>query len=309
MKRRLLTGLVVGTAGLLAWQTWSLWPEGEDTPVAMTSQTTIESPTTPNAVDTSTATVATLPAETHPSSEQSSAVQPTNGVRVDLPRNTLTVSQQNVRLSTLLQDISHQSNIVFHNMLEIDFDDEMISAELDGVPLETGLRTLLAGYDSFFYYASTAPMTELQSVWVYPLGHGKTVAPVPAGGIASARNDAENSVDEIIDVENLLDLAQNDGDETQRLRALLRLTDTGIVPSRDWLEKVLLSDRSEAMRLEAFHTLMQSMELSTQDMRALANLAMSDTNETLRNEAQQLLTDMNTTALTEPPVQNRNEVP
>jgi hypothetical protein len=57
---------------------------------------------------------------------------------------------------------------------------ERVSLQLTAVPLDEGLRRLLAGYDTFLYYgADTSGRSSLQAVWVYQRGTGSAARPVP----------------------------------------------------------------------------------------------------------------------------------
>jgi HEAT repeat protein len=65
-------------------------------------------------------------------------------------------------------------------------DEVRVSADLNGVAIDDALRTLLAAYDTFFFYDGlrTSP-AELRTVWVFPKGSASALRPVRAEQWAS----------------------------------------------------------------------------------------------------------------------------
>lgn len=280
MARQFMAGVAVGAIAVLAWYAWP------DTAFFTTTANVslLDSDVLP--------TVNNAPLVDSKTAQSAGSASGSDGVRVDLSANTLSVSRRGATLRSILNEITQQSGITFHSMTTLR--DAPVTTELDAVPLAAGLRTLLAGYDAFVYYESAAPDTAPQTVWIYAVGAGRDLAPVAntASGVATTPAD-----EPLLDVDALLSRADTSSDEAQRVDALQRVVDAGVVPPRDWLERVLQSDRADAMRLTAFRTLTQSSELGTTDVRAIANLALSDPNDDLREEAQRLLSDMNIAAL------------
>jgi hypothetical protein len=69
-----------------------------------------------------------------------------------------------------------------------DFDDAEISAEMNGVAFEAGLRRLLTNYDTFFFYSGPGQEpASLRAVWVYPKGSALTMQPASLQACAAGR--------------------------------------------------------------------------------------------------------------------------
>lgn len=288
MARQFISGLAVGAVAVFVWHAW---PQMEADTAATNDQPSLSDDVSAN-VDTITVVAPDTALLPDDSAEQTpSLASSINGVRVDMRANTLSVSRRDGTLSSILNDITLQSGINFHSVTALR--DEPVTVDLDAVPLEAGLRTLLAGYDAFVYYEAAAPDAAPQTVWIYAVGEGRDLAPVASTPSAVATTTDEPEMD----LDALLATAGASTDETQRVNALQRVVDAGVVPPRDLLERILQNDQSDAMRLAAFRTLTQASELETTDVRSIADLALSDPNDELREEAQRLLADMNAAAM------------
>ena len=97
---------------------------------------------------------------------------------VRFEKGRVTASVRNSPIRTFLEELAVRAHIAIVPAEEIG--DDTVSVELNDVPLEEALRTVLDAYDSFFYYESGKGRTHsLRSVWVYPTGAGKGLRPVP----------------------------------------------------------------------------------------------------------------------------------
>lgn len=296
MARQFFAGLAFGAITVLAWHAWP----GTELPAATESVASLDRQALSAVHHVPPAARDVEPLSIGATEQSAGSTTGVNGVRVDVRADTLSVSGRGATLRSILDDITLQSGITFHNVTTLR--DEPVTTELDAVPLEAGLRTLLAGYDAFIYYESAAPNAAPQTVWIYAVGAGRDLTPVANTTTVDSITPA---AEPFLDVDALLSQADTTSNEAQRVDALQRVIDAGVVPPRDWLERVLQNDRADAMRLTAFRTLTQSSDLDTTDIRAVADLALSDPNDELRAEAQQLLSDMNTTALRRAPDQER----
>ncbi|HZO57645.1 MAG TPA: hypothetical protein VFB63_33345 [Bryobacteraceae bacterium] len=79
--------------------------------------------------------------------------------------------------------------VLSHGLEEI-----LVSADMNGVELDVGLRTLLSGYDTFFFYDGSRSLpAALRTVWVYPKGSASALKPVRPEQWAS-RNELETAL-------------------------------------------------------------------------------------------------------------------
>jgi hypothetical protein len=80
-----------------------------------------------------------------------------------------------------LQSVSGQlaSSIGVNLVLSEGLEETLVSADVNGVELDIAVRSLLAGYDTFFFYDGSKSLpAALRTVWVYPKGSASALKPV-----------------------------------------------------------------------------------------------------------------------------------
>jgi len=118
------------------------------------------------------------------------ATEQLSGIRVEKGR--LTAKFRNWSLQSVSEHLAASSmvNLVLSHGLE----EILVSADMNGVELDVGLRTLLSGYDTFFFYDGSRSLpAALRTVWVYPKGSASALKPVRPEQWAS-RNELETAL-------------------------------------------------------------------------------------------------------------------
>jgi hypothetical protein len=199
-------------------------------------------------------------------------------------------------LREVLEAISAQARMPI-GMSDL-LDAELVAVRLRAVPLEEGLKLLLAPYDVFYLYSGSGARSPgaIVALWVYGRGEGRSFEPVPPALWASTRElEAQlDHPDPGVRSETYEALIERQGehalgtvlrgladaDESVRLMTLSTAASEGIdIPIPD-LEAVLLADQSYAVRRLALEAL---------DGRAGADAivrgVLDDPDEHLRHEA------------------------
>ncbi len=142
---------------------------------------------------------------------------------------------------------------------------ERVSLELKDVTLEEGLRKILKDHDSFFFYAGDADSpAALKAVWVYPKGRARGVKPVPVEVWASTKE---------------LEGKLNDPDAEIRSKALVALVERRGAAARDAVLKALKEDKDTKVRMRALQAaLSRNLDLPDESVMGL----MYDASETIR---------------------------
>jgi hypothetical protein len=217
----------------------------------------------------------------------------------------LTVKAQRAPISLLLADISRQAGVAIHGTGPLE--GLTTSINLEDVPLDQGLRHLLAEFDAFFFYGSTAERpASLSGLWVYPKGAGTGLAPVPSDIWASTAEleqslldpDPEvraEAIESLVDrkgekaTESVLQML-NDPDEYVRARALDVATTAGLAIPADQLRSLAAGDPAEEVRRVALHGFAEHSDAKAEDVRVLLEgAAQSDPSELVRGEAAEIL--------------------
>jgi HEAT repeat protein len=177
-----------------------------------------------------------------------------------------------------------------------------VSIEIRDVPLDQALRTLLKGFDVFFYYHAPASggASALEAVWIYPRDHGQGLEPVPPEKWAStielkgrltssdpaaraqaiealAGRDRNGAADAVLQ-------ALGDSDEQVRTRALYAAESQGIALPSETLLTLTQSDPSATVRFLALGGLEGHPEAST-----AARAALQDPSPFVRNKAREMM--------------------
>jgi hypothetical protein len=201
----------------------------------------------------------------------------------------------------LLEEIARRAPIEI--VLSDDFTDRPVSLNIRDVPVDEGLRRLLAAYDAFYLYSADdkAPGT-IKTVWVFDRGEGRHLQPVPPAQWASTEELEKQLEDPDSGVrgdtyEALIERqgergwetarkGLSDPDETVRGRTLAAAIDADIdIPVRE-LEPLILDGygQSQAMRILALRAIEGKPEA-----RAIAATLKNDPDEVIRQVAQQIL--------------------
>ena len=217
----------------------------------------------------------------------------------------LTVKAQRAPISLLLADISRQASVAIHGTGPLE--GLTISINLEDVPLDQGLRHLVAEFDAFFFYGSTEERpVSLRGLWVYPKGAGARLAPVPSDMWASTAElehslsdpDPEvraEAIESLVDrkgekaTESVLQML-TDPDEYVRARALDVATTAGLAIPADQLRSLAAGDPAEEVRRVALRGFAEHPDAKAEDVRALLEgAAQSDQSELVRGDAAEIL--------------------
>jgi hypothetical protein len=152
---------------------------------------------------------------------------------------------------------------------------ERVSLQLTAVPLDEGLRRLLARYDMFLYYGADASgRSSLQGVWAYQRGTGAATRPVPPeqwAGSAELRERVRSGDDDTREQAYLALLSRPDPESRTvvldalrgsterndglRERLLSAAMQHGMDLPRDLLADIARMDSSEMVRVIALEAL------------------------------------------------------
>jgi hypothetical protein len=217
----------------------------------------------------------------------------------------LTVKVRNHALGMVLGEIAARTAVTL--VLAPEIEQDSVSADVLRLPLDRGLRGLLKEYDTFFFYAGGASgPAELRGVWIYPKGAASLLQPVPPEAWASSRElkgllaqsnptireqtyealmsrpDAES---QDLVVQALRGASESDPELRQRL--LSSAISKGVTFPPDLLPYIVLADASETIRLMALDAL-----ASGPDVKQIAETALSDPSEAVRDRAAQILAEI-----------------
>ena len=229
---------------------------------------------------------------------------------VSLTGNRLSIHIEYRLLENVLQEISDLSEVP---IISEGLKDYTVSSHFENLPLDEGLRVLLQGLDAFFLYGNGghAP-TALQAVWVYPQGKGRHIVPTPPETWASTAEMRKYLYDPDPEMraraaETLIDRhgkrasdavlqALQDGDEKVRYRTLAKAVQAGSLPRGDVLQHLMSADSSPVVRFLALEALTKASDVSPQILWESANVALNDTHDAVREQAQTLLDELEPTA-------------
>jgi hypothetical protein len=98
----------------------------------------------------------------------------------------LSVRLHNASVRQTLEELGRRLPVKI--MIANEADDSEISAEMNGVTFDLGLRTLLVNYDTFFYYGAPGQEpSSLRGVWVFPKGAALTMQPASLQACAGGK--------------------------------------------------------------------------------------------------------------------------
>jgi HEAT repeats len=224
----------------------------------------------------------------------------------------LTVKAQRAPISLLLADISRQAGVAIHGSAPLQ--GLTISINLEDVPLDQGLRHLVADVDAFFFYGSTPERPAwLRAVWVYPKGAGARLEPVPSEMWASTVELEQSLLDPDPEVraeamETLVDRKGekatdavrqmlSDPDDYVRARALDVAATAGLEIPADQLRTLAAGDPAEEVRRVALRSFAEHPEAKADEVRVfLEGAAQSDQSELVRSEAAEILRGLSESA-------------
>jgi HEAT repeat protein len=185
-------------------------------------------------------------------------------------------------------------------------ENERVSVVLEAVPLEEGLKRLLAAYDAFYLFsAAEKSSASIASIWVYPRGEGRELEPVPPTLWASTkeleaqldnespgvRSETYEALIERLGERGLATVLRGlvDQDEGVRLATLSTALNTGIeIPASD-LHAVILGTQLQYVRVLALEALAGRPEAE-----AIAESVKDDPDEVIRNHARLMLEALRT---------------
>lgn len=213
---------------------------------------------------------------------------------------TMTVTGASIPLKSVLSEITVRMRIPI--ILAEGLQAAQTSIVLQRVPLEEGLKRLLAGYDTFYRFsaAEEGSAGSIKGIWIFPRGEGKELEPVPPSMWASTKDFEQQLGDADAEVrtgayEALIERQGEralptvlrglvDEDEGVRLATFSAALDSGVeIPSID-LHSVVLNDRSQTMRLLA----LQAVE-GRPDAHDIARTVQDDLDQVVRNQARLML--------------------
>jgi len=207
--------------------------------------------------------------------------------RVIVANGRISVSAQGIPLRQILDDVRQASTVGFSTFPGAEA--ELISADIDNVPLDQGLRILLGRFDSIFLYsAHDADRAELTRVWVYRKGQASGLEPTPEEAAANTKGLREKL---------------NDPDRGVRRRVFEALLARPGIEEQDAITTAVLAEPDDSLRASMIESVRSSsLRLPPEFWGSLSN----DTSEhvrllvldTLEGTAQ--ARDFATLALTDP---------
>jgi hypothetical protein len=198
-----------------------------------------------------------------------------------------------------------------------------VSLELQGLPLEQGLREILKDYDTVFSYGAEEngegegkePQALLKAVWIYPKGQGGQRTPVPPEPEASTNEQQErltspkateraHAVELLVEQEGeeALDKvieALKDRDTKVRSRTLQAALDSGLPLATALLEGLVQHDPSPTVRsmaLEALASGSGDPPVPDSHLRTVAGLALNDPSPDVREQAREIIEQLEPSA-------------
>jgi HEAT repeat protein len=212
---------------------------------------------------------------------------------------TLSIAARRLTLKQVLDEVSVRAKVSI--VLAESLQEQHVSLRLDAVPLEEGLKRLLAAYDVFYLFSpSQTASAAIKGIWVYPKGAGLELEPVPPALWGSTQELEARLEDPDPGIrsetfEALIERKGDDGlpivqrglvdpDEGVRLGTLSTAVHAGIeIPTAD-LRALVLTDSSPSVRRAALEALAGRPEAE-----AIAASLQSDADEAVRAQAMWLL--------------------
>jgi hypothetical protein len=206
-------------------------------------------------------------------------------------------------LVSVLSAIAQQANLEIIGLDAVQA--QWVSMKELTIPLETALRQLLTDYDAFFLYASEGPSAPLTTIWIYPGGQGRNLAPVPPNVWAGTRELEErlrsgdphvraNALAGLVEREGALALnkvleALSDNSDEVRTAAVEVAVSSSLGIPAETLFAVALSDPSPQVRLLTLQAVAEHPAV-----RGVAEQAQFDPDPHVRTQARQILRQFST---------------
>ncbi|MDD5268548.1 MAG: hypothetical protein PHO08_15710 [Methylococcales bacterium] len=241
--------------------------------------------------------------------------KPRNGLSVKEPADQvvswtaglLSVQLKDRPLSWVMDNIARQTglNIVVASELQ----SASVTSSFTELELTQGLRQLLSPWDAFFFFSDNQDQGKLRSIWVYPAGKGRAMAPFPPEA-QQGNSTQEFELDLMNDdpdiriktletvvarfgdraIDNIT-AALKDTDGRVRYRALDVALNAGVTLPTDELLDLAEYDPSPPIRrlaLEALAYLAEGPRNPNLDIQKLSERALSDPDPSVSREAERL---------------------
>jgi len=234
-------------------------------------------------------------------------------------RLTVQVQGRPVALAWVLDQISRQAKVAF--VLSAGLEAEQVSIGFKELPLDEGLRQLLADQDAFLFYGvEKKGPASLRAVWAYPRGQGRGLAPVPpdawasTGELEGRLGDSDPAV-RAQSLEGLIERKRGqaldavmqglgDWDEQVRTQALYGAVNAGVTIPPETLAQVALGDPSPNVRFLALEALGGDPNAG-----AIAQQALNDPSPHVQLKAQEILRQLEAAARPPEPRQSVQNQP
>jgi len=220
-------------------------------------------------------------------------------------------------LRAVLQQIAEQTGMTLFVSDEVG--DALVSLRAENLPLDTGLKALLANTDSFLLYGRTKASSQgIVGLWVYAKGQGPNFAPmrvqqssasVGSNGVALAVAPEERAraVEALVEQRGSAAVpavlrALEDEDALVRSRALDAAVNSGLEVPEEVLIHSIQVDPSPEVRFVALAGLAALLDpdgtgenrvVNNAEVRAISELALKDPSSEVRWQAQQNLQALN----------------
>jgi len=220
-------------------------------------------------------------------------------------------------LRAVLQQIAEQTGMTLFVSDEVG--DALVSLRGENLPLDTGLKALLANTDSFLLYGRTKASSQgIVGLWVYAKGQGPNFAPMrvqqssaTAGingvALAVAPEERARAVEALVEQRGSAAVpavlrALEDEDALVRSRALDAAVNSGLEVPEEVLIHSIQVDPSPEVRFVALAGLAALLDpdstgenrvVNNAEVRAISELALKDPSSEVRWQAQQNLQALN----------------
>ncbi|MFQ5587320.1 MAG: HEAT repeat domain-containing protein [Nitrospiria bacterium] len=231
----------------------------------------------------------------------------------------LRLEVEDASLETVLDEISIQSEIPI--VRPDNLGSERISAQIDNLHIEDGLRQILKKQDVFFFFKAKTETEEkpengsavaLAGVWVFQKGEGHTVSPTPpqqwAGNLDAQQSTTSpdplkraGAIEHLVShrdeqAEESVLMGLNDWDENVRARSLNAALNASMPLEMDKMYELVQHDPSEVVRFMALDAIAnQAGETGTDDVNlaAIVEIALEDASPKIREQARLIFTQLN----------------
>jgi hypothetical protein len=251
----------------------------------------------------------------------------TDRPRVTVIDGRLSVSAMKKSMKALLEEISQRSG-VYVSTDEVK--DSLVSIELKDVSLEAGLQEILNNQDAFFLYGAREDnpenqqhrSTSLRAVWVYPKGQGRRILPVGPEKWASSEELRSLAADPDPEVrarafetlvgrsgskaQDVVFEALEDSNDRVRFRTLQAALNNRVALSPDSLQYLVQNDLSPVVRFLALSGMAENSEAGSNKVRVLAESALNDPNPQVREQAREILDQLNPSEQTQETSQSQD---